>query len=53
MTGRDYAEWIGRSEERSDNGTSPGNDGVAKLWAANVDGRLAMTAEATLAERAR
>ncbi|HEY3621254.1 MAG TPA: hypothetical protein VGL12_02450 [Roseiarcus sp.] len=49
MTGRNYAEWIGRS----DNGTSPGKDGVAKLWAANVDGRLAMTAEATLAERAR
>jgi 3-methylfumaryl-CoA hydratase len=35
------------------NATPPGKDGVARLWAANVDGRLAMTAEATLAERAR
>jgi 3-methylfumaryl-CoA hydratase len=35
------------------NGTRPGEDGVAKLCAANVDGRLAMTAEATLEERAR
>jgi 3-methylfumaryl-CoA hydratase len=35
------------------NGTRPGEDGVANLWAANVDGRLAMTSEATLEERAR
>jgi 3-methylfumaryl-CoA hydratase len=34
-------------------GTLPGKDRVAKLRAANVDGRLAMTAEAMLAERAR
>ena len=34
-------------------GAPPGKDGVAKLWAANVDGRLAMTADTTLAERAR
>ena len=31
------------------NGTPPGPDGIARLWAANADGRLAMTAEATLA----
>jgi 3-methylfumaryl-CoA hydratase len=35
------------------NGTPPGPDGVAKLWAANADGRLAMTADATLAEGGR
>ncbi len=31
------------------NGTPPGADGIVKLWAANHDGALAMTAEAKLA----
>ncbi|MDP1731407.1 MAG: MaoC family dehydratase N-terminal domain-containing protein [Devosia sp.] len=30
------------------NGTPPGTDGITKLWAANAEGDLAMSAEATL-----
>ena len=36
-------------DELSVNGTAPGADGIAKLWAANAEGGLAMTAEAKLA----
>jgi 3-methylfumaryl-CoA hydratase len=35
--------------EMSVNATPPGADGVVKLWAANHEGDLAMTAEAKLA----
>ena len=43
----------GYSDDAFSTARRPGEDGVAKLWAANREGRLAMTAEATLEERAR
>jgi 3-methylfumaryl-CoA hydratase len=35
--------------EMSVNATPPGGDGVVRLWAANAEGRLAMSAEARIA----
>ena len=43
----------GYSDDAFSTARGPGEDGVAKLWAAHGEGRLAMTAEATLEERAR